>query len=88
MPYEVVNTGNGYLIVLKVTDTTGVRSVECTKRQWDDEFLEKLADGLNRDPASASYQISLSVLNRYEFAIYASSATLMLRRVFRSWPLP
>jgi len=69
MPYEVVNTGNGYLIVLKVTDTTGVRSVECTKRQWDDEFLEKLADGLNRDPTSASYQISLSVLNRYEFAI-------------------
>ena len=69
MPYEVVNTGNGYLIVLRVTDTTGVRSVGCTKRQWDDEFLEKLADGLNRDPASAPYQISLSMLNRYEFAI-------------------
>ena len=69
MSYEVVDTGNGFLIVSKVRDSTGVRSVVCTKRQWDNEFLEKLADGLNREPTSASYQISLSVLSKYEFAL-------------------
>ena len=67
--YAVVDTGSGFVIVSKVSDETGVRTYPRTKRQWNKAFLEKLVRGLNNDPASKAYKISLNVLRKYEFAI-------------------
>ena len=59
----------GFVIVSKVSDEKGVRTYPRTKRQWNKPFLEKLVRGLNNDPASKAYKISLNVLRKYEFAI-------------------
>ena len=67
--YEVIDTGSGFLIVSKVSDETGVRTYPRTKRQRNKAFLEKLARGLNKEPSSKAYKISLNVLRKYEFAI-------------------
>ena len=69
MRYEIVDTGSGFLIVSKVSDESGVRTYPRTKRQWNKDFLEKLVRGLNREPDSKAYKISLNVLRKYEFAI-------------------
>ena len=69
MRFAVVDTGSGFLIVSKVSDETGERTYPRTKRQWNKPFLEKLVRGLNNDPASKAYKISLNVLRKYEFAI-------------------
>jgi len=55
--------------VSKVSDEKGVRTYPRTKRQWNKPFLEKLVRGLNNEPASKAYKISLNVLRKYEFAI-------------------
>ena len=67
--YAVVDTGSGFMIVSKLSDEKGVRTYPRTKRQWNKPFLEKLVRGLNNDPASKAYKISLNVLRKYEFAI-------------------
>ena len=69
MHYDVVDTGSGFVIVSKVNDETGVRTYPRTKRQWNQAFLEKLVRGLNNEPTSKAYKISLNVLRKYEFAI-------------------
>lgn len=69
MRYAVVDTGSGFVIVSKVSDETGGRTYPRTKRQWNKVFLEKLARGLNDEPTSKAYMISLNVLRKYEFAI-------------------
>jgi len=46
-----------------------VRTYPRTKRQWNKAFLEKLVRGLNKEPSSKAYKISLNVLRKYEFAI-------------------
>ena len=67
--YAVVDTGSGFVIVSKVSDETGECTYPRTKRQWNKPFLEKLVRGLNNDPGSKAYKISLNVLRKYEFAI-------------------
>ena len=69
MRFAVVDTGSGFVIVSKVSDETGERTYARTKRQWNKVFLEKLVRGLNDEPASKAYMISLNVLRKYEFAI-------------------
>jgi len=69
MIYEVVDMGSGFVIVSKENVASGVQVVERTKPQRNKQFLEKLAAGLNREPASNSYLVSLNVLSKYEYAI-------------------
>ena len=69
MHFAVVDTGSGFVIVSKVSDESGVRTYPRTKRQWNKGFLEKLVRGLNDEPTSKAYLISLNVLRKYEFAI-------------------
>ena len=69
MIYEVVDMGSGFVIVSKENVASGVQVVERTKPQLDKRFLDKLAAGLNREPASNSYLVSLNVLSKYEYAI-------------------
>lgn len=69
MIYEVVDMGCGFVIVSKENVASGVQVVERTKPQLDKRFLDKLAAGLNREPASNSYLVSLNVLSKYEYAI-------------------
>jgi hypothetical protein len=65
--YSVVNTGSGFVIVAKEHDAAD--PVTLIKPQLNKEFLEQLAAGLNRQPASRSYQLALTILNKYEHAI-------------------
>ena len=69
MIYEVVDKGCGFVIVSRENMASGVEVVERTKPQLDKQFLDKLAAGLNKEPASNSYLVSLNVLSKYEYAI-------------------
>ena len=61
MIYEVVDMGSGFVIVSKENVASGVQVVERTKPQLDKLFLDKLAAGLNKEPASNAYLVSLNV---------------------------
>jgi hypothetical protein len=65
--YAVMDTGSGFVIVSKENETAN--PVTLTKPQLNKQFLEQLAAGLNREPGSKSYQITLTILNKYERAI-------------------
>jgi len=69
MIYEVVDMGSGFVIVSKENVASAVQVVDRTNPQLDQQFLDKLAAGLNTEPASNSYLVSLNVLSKYEYAI-------------------
>ena len=65
--YEVVDTGAGFVIVSK--ENTAAGPITLIKPQWNKDFFERLAAGLNRQAGSKSYQTSLTILSKYEYAI-------------------
>jgi len=67
--YEVMCTGSAFVIVRIETDGEGVFAVESTKRQSNKVFLEKLANGLNRDASSPACEVCMKVLRKYEYVV-------------------